>query len=436
MGDDLQYGHLGRVRFDSDSQRWLFGRYFCNDASEALGVSQIHIDTSGNSQVVHERRKRAAIQKQLLRAFPDFGATHGFLEDYSKPAGPLHNSENVFNVPTGDLLASAPFQYMHEAHSHTVFAFAAGDAREKLGLVVARNFSQGWISDRNIALGTLHPEKHEVSLLDSGRGTIQQIAFSGIGNAREKSLLAIRYPATVVVVCLYDFREQMTYTGQTSGWMPSSKSRLALAILGHVEASQLSGHLVDVAFNPHNPLQVATARSDGRLNIWQVPQSGYQGHVRLTNSDRHLLLLGSTLIEPKAPKTAPLPLHKWCRVFWLGASSHYIVAVRRSQMVLFRITDSGFELQHEQSFPDAEPIRRATRDPQAVDQLIVLTSSHVHCLVLQIDPAHSLHGSREASLENHRSWKHYRDAADTTLKLACRTHSSGKTPLSCFLTGI
>ncbi|PYI04825.1 hypothetical protein BO78DRAFT_346920 [Aspergillus sclerotiicarbonarius CBS 121057] len=421
----LQYGHLGKPVYSSETQTWAFSRTLVPSSYVSYaGVTKTTIP----SPLTALRTSSIENKGFLPRVYPELAA-----------CWPLSSNETLSHAittcETCDPLVSSLFDigYAVDLENNDsgsrVVSIAVVASGECGNTISFRKIQDDVVELRGKTITSIRvpaigqPESIEWS---AGGAPVRQICFAR--TVEEKATwMAARLPHSTTIFRPQYHRNSVPVLGSCDGdhVLPnrSRKSRLDANPLVEISNMRTGGFAhADVTFNPWYQKQFAIVDERGNWSVWEL-------------SGRHRRTKGNWTAVSVKSGTLPWldlgdghdsndhPRHDgWAAIEWAGDVNSFIVSDRRCPM-LYRM-DSG------QVYPymielglkrRSEWILDIKRSASNVSHVFILTTTRIFWLDITSspDPTIATGCDSRPPLYPRLSWRHFRDPEDTTLRLAC-----------------
>lgn len=415
--NDLSFGHLGEASYDTQYHRWSFLRLTglqrvlrpIEHLQECVPPSSSVVNTST------QNRSNASLLpiKWLRREFPEIETG---LHLRSSLNWLIQEADNVHQPHPSKLLdvgQAIDLRATSEARNLQIIATPHGEAGEILRLLNPRATNLKWENSKGIRLRTIHPAVSEDGFWLADGGAIQQIVF-GAGAEGPSSWLAVRKEVgtTILRPVYHPFPVPAADSGSLRVKLPPSRLSPNAILTLSVNQTGCRPH-VDVAFNPWYVRRFAVIDEGGFWSIWDIegqerkrrhfePVISKSGHIYDDDSSDQL----NDRIQER---------HEWAKILWAG-NSNTLVACNRHHLAVFDLQAKPKRLPGSDIITTIKTgwILDAKRSPSKLDQIFVLTTSHLLWLeILPADECTRVTSGTRILL----SYRHFRDGEDDTMKL-------------------
>ena len=435
---DLNFGHLGKPIYDSESREWHFVRRpssgmasqsICVYLSKKLisvarrlkPVGQPIIALEGSAKILVENSRNAPDRSraitELIQEHPELAPAAFLLSGLAQTSEAVNKVTARHDPTVSELLAFGEAVDITRARGRLrktpIVAVTAGAAGELVKLVRLTPAQLVWDDSGDAHLDCMTARGGEEGFWMGNGSRVQQLVFAE-AEGKPSHWLAVRYHGAISILrplLLPDTDIAASHDGST---LPLSRldanPTLTLAEQNGVPFSDLS-------FNPWNNQQFGTIDQEGCWNVWDIEVSvnakgkGHgtviqraQGHV----TDGH----------KEGPASSSLIADGWNRVLWVSAKDSLAVASRRT-LAVFDI-QTPLKMLYVIDFDQGKEgdwlldIKQCSLDASS---LFVVTSSRI--LWIRASSAGDYYQSNQvkpgASIL--LSWDHFRDREDISLRL-------------------
>ena len=446
--NDLLYGHLGEANYDTDTKEWRFSRKlgsgkdsvysyeqyllvlisFPGRLVKPLGTSRTTLSAtlSNPSTSIQDAVARKKNITYIASANPTLVAAADTLPSLAQVSEVINETVSTYDPTVGELLSFGKARDLNRGKSRRfidIAAAAGGPGEEILRLVRVgkkRFECQGnvWA---HVDVPTL--EKGEFGYWIGTGSPILQVCFSTDVHILG-SFLAVR-SATLITI----FRPLI------QRWpVPPRSNSLSLPLPTSYPSSTLDANpflflstelaggvsFADVSFNPWNEHQFAVIDHHGCWSIWNIGREA---------KDRGppALKVGSSgdlrNVLQKHPDSGLRNFNEdgWGLVLWAGNPNTILIANRR--VLLLYDIKAVPEMFNLNLVPEADWVLDVKRDARNPFLVCVLTSTRLIWLHVRTDIVEYAEGDFTRVL---LSWKHFRNYADTSLRLSLHSENSGQ----------
>ncbi|KAL5363060.1 RNA polymerase I-specific transcription initiation factor RRN6-like protein [Aspergillus floccosus] len=418
----LQYGHLGRAIYYSETQTWGFARRLSPPPHISYeGVTTTTVPsplTAPQSSLVENKHALRRVYPELAACWPLLGneTLSHVIATTSERCDPLVSSLLDFGYAV-DLET--------DEWRNRVVPIAVVASGECGNSVSFRMIEEDIVEVRQEnTIGMRVPSIGNSERVEwcAGGAPVRQICFArpveekptwlAVRFHRSTSIFRPMYHRTPVPVHIYRQGERVPPNSH-------SNSRLNANPLVEISHLQTGGFAhADVTFNPWYQRQFALVDERGNWSIWEI--SGRQR--------RHKSNLSAVCVKSGSLPWLDLgddqdieghPRHDgWAAIEWVGDFKTLIVSDRRC-LILYRTEDDDTY-----SYPieldlgrRSEWILDMKRSPCNVSHVFILTTSRIFLLDVSPESLPVADKASSPSLYPRLSWRHFRDPEDTTLKL-------------------
>lgn len=435
---DLGYGRLGPVIYDKQGKIWQYGRELgrtralrlCSNCPELLR-SQLSSDQSdaepANDPQEHSVTKLTKEFSELTKRYPELRLAQPFFTPFAKESEAIQSATKKYDPLAGDLLAYGYTSTRDDADgtSSEVLAVPDGDNGERLTLYQIEKQAQYDWNQGNPQLRIATPTAVAGSWIGPGV-PIRQIVFSRPSDsppsdAREDSgcFVAIRLWEETGI-----FRSILRGDGDSSithdAPAPTTGRLQPLIRI----SEEMTGGLehTDVAFNPWNTDQLAIVDSSGNMAVFEVRANTSNNDGLL--QEYSMLKLGLYDVpRPSDQEDEPTnsPPKEWSRVLWIASPTTIMICTRTA--ITFVDSRRMSSLDPELQIPklglkaSSNWMLDIRRHPVRLDQVFVLTSTHVFWLYICLNEDLVDHQGPAFGVNVFSSIRHFRGPSDLSLKL-------------------
>ncbi|KAL4999517.1 RNA polymerase I-specific transcription initiation factor RRN6-like protein [Aspergillus recurvatus] len=416
----LHYGHLGKPIYHPETQSWEFLRTLVPPPRISYtGVTKSTVESPSTSVEQSLTPKRSI----LSRGYPELIAGHRLVhsELLSHTITAASRACNPLVSALLDFGRAVDFDIDTSGRRAVpIVAFASGECGNTISLrtIVHDTVKLEQATVTQLRVPTIGNDDRIEWQVDGA--PIRQICFSYAPDERA-TFMAARFSSTVVFRPLYR-RTPVSVPIQRAiddVVLDHQVSRLDPNFLLEISTSHTGGAAhADVKFNPWNPNQIAVVDEDGNWGVWELRNQ----HKRNKDNWVASCLTSGTLpwagVEDGQNAGAHGRHDGWLAIEWAGNGNHIIVCDRRCSMLYRmegnRVYPCSMELGFKRPSEWVLDIKRSTRKPS---HIFILTTCRL--IWFEIPPA-SIPDDDDTglSLSSRLSWRHFRDADDTTLQLA------------------
>lgn len=453
-GYELGYGHFGPAIYDAERKRWRFGRIpgthmtqgvagnlhklvHNSTAPEMSPVDNDSTDTD-NTHLPALRRLQHSF-KTLVKEYPETQLSKPFFTPLAKESESMLKAVSRYDPLKGDLLAYGRITNSvgQDVGPVEVVAIPSGINGGALKLVrIDKHVHYGW-DDGRMQLEV--PSPGEEAGLWVGPGVpIQQMCFSNSSvavtrnNQSRGTLLAVRLVAETWIfrpVLRTSTVTQLAFAGGSN----FSLSRIDPNPFVALTEDMTEGvKHADVTFNPWYVDQLAIVDPNGNTAVFEIsPNSSKATHstkeFRITNMQ--ICHFPSTH-EPDVGRSQNHPQNDWARVMWLTNPKTLLICTRTRLAII----DLKRQSTHEPSWQIpklglnemSNLILDVRRHPRHLNQVFVLTSTHVFWLYIECEDKNHSENGLQCGANLMASIRHFRGQADVTLQLSLTLDGNGK----------
>ncbi|GKZ31137.1 hypothetical protein AbraIFM66950_011278 [Aspergillus brasiliensis] len=418
----LQYGHLGKPTYNSESHTWVFSRTLApSSCISYAGVTK----TTVSSPLTALQSSSIENKGYLPRVYPELAA-----------CWPLANNETVSRAITNCEICNPSISTLFDlgyavdlenndsgSRVIPIAAIASGECGNTIcfrkiedDVVELRRKTTSWA--RVPAIG-----QTETVEWSAGGAPVRQICFARTVEDNA-TWMAARWPCSTTIFRPQYHRTPVPVIGShgSDHVFPdrSLKSRLDANPLVEISIEQTGGFAhADVTFNPWYQKQLAIVDERGSWSVWELSgrhrrNKGNWAAVSVNSGSLPWLDLGD------GREIDDHPRHDgWAVIEWVGDVNSFVVSDRRCPM-LYRM-ESGevypytIELGLKRRSEWILDIKRSTAN---VSHLFVLTTTRIFWIDLTSYPeSNATDNDARPPLLPRSSWRHFRDPEDTTLRL-------------------
>ncbi|KAG0646323.1 PITH domain-containing [Hyphodiscus hymeniophilus] len=421
---DLSYGHLGEVTYDIDSNEWCFS---VNPST--LQISQLlplktsippSIYTFPSTTTASEQRTLST--KLFLKSWPEAYPAQPLLSSHLYSQAPAHSLTHV-----GQLLAigrAVDIEKTFGSRKTDIIATACGEAGHVLRLIKPRVERHEWGRQSSLRLSTLDAASSDQGYWVGTGGRILQISCAEDENGPTTRLAVRQANATTIFRPLYE--ANLTPAVASSGYAkvyPASRINANPIAILTAELSGSRGH-ADVTWNPWYSRQFAVVDAFGSWTICDI-----EGGVKKNISARLITGKSGNIYDGFAPDPTLKAINNadgWHQILWVGTVGTIVVCNRR-HLAVFNVKSAPTRIQSKDFFSarNTDWILDMKRSPSNASHLFVLTSSRIFWL--EVLPAGVGKGS-DVGYRTLLSYRHFRDANDSTMRLAVMGLEDGRNP--------
>lgn len=312
--------------------------------------------------------------------------------------------------------------------SISIAAFASGECGNIICFrtIADETVELGQTKATNLQVPTIGHEDHIEWLSDGA--PVRQICFPHVPEERA-TFMGARFSSTLVFRPLYRRTPVSISNKRISDTVSLNHqvSRLDPNFLLEISTSHTGGAAhADINFSPWNQNRLAIVDEDGNWGIWELRNQ----HRR--NRENWIAACVTSGRLPwydlrRNQKSGARGRHDgWLAIEWARDQDHVIVCDRRSSM-LYRMEGNraypySIELGFKRHSEWILGLKRSARNPA---HIFILTTSRL--IWFDVSP-NSVSDAEDtgSSLFPRLSWRHYRDADDTTLQLSSLTIEEGE----------
>lgn len=453
----LNYGHLGTATYDRNLQSWIFARQIQppqTDNNEDLrapenrqSVSTVfklrnqELHTFDNSYPQRERQANQKTSKlsafNFLKTAPDVTLVSSDITN-SRLESALQeedhgSSEHLRTKHIAYGSASRPDRLDNEIVPIVVTTTEPGS--RNIRLIPMVNKSMEWEDDKGSNISAQAPglgTNHVVHLMNTP-GIPRQIIFHpNAGRDPQASIMAVRQDLHTTLfrpLAVGNDFDRATYADS------GPRLRLLANPLLTIPANRTGGHPhVDIAFRPDDPNMLLIVDTHGNWSIW-----------RLSRESNKVMLYGAELYGSgkifawefeKPPSSVDLYYDGWHAATWLkdvhGNSDKFLVCDRQvatvfdMQSQLIGQVDLRIGLKRHGNW-----ILDLKQSPTNSGLSFILTSSHL--MVLRVTQKDDIEATDDEPVKVVCAWNHFRNPADTTLRMTLLETIDCKSLLISFL---
>jgi RNA polymerase I-specific transcription initiation factor RRN6 len=325
---------------------------------------------------------------------------------------------NGIDVKPSAILAvgkATDIAHMSGSRDVPIVAIPHGESGNILRLMKPRLDNLGWEGHAGVRLRVLNANSSEDAYFVGDGGEIQQVAFASDSEGT-KSWLALRKAESTTILRPLFHRVPVPSEASKSplNRFPPSRLNPNPILTLPIEKTGSRPH-ADVSFNPWYVRQFAVVDQGGYWSIWDIEgqrrkrttfeaRPGKSGHI----------FNGSSLTDNTAISASEAD--GWARVLWVGVSM--IVVCDRRHISVVNLTATPKYLRSPELITPGSTdwILEVKRNPVKLDQIFVLTTSHIFWL--QISPVlEGANGSDHAGARILLSHRHFRDGEDESVKI-------------------
>ena len=452
-GYELGYGHFGPVTYDTEGKRWRFGRIpgthriqgvAGNLHKLASNNAEPDVLSDGNDSTDTDKplpafRRLPHSFKALTKEHPELQLSKPFFIPLAKESESILQAVSRCDPLKGDLLAYGRITNSlgRDVGPVEVVAIPSGINGNALNLLrIDKNVQYGW-DDGRTQLEVASPGE-EAGLWVGPGVPIQQICFSDSSaavtrdNQSRGALLAVRLVAETLI-----FRPVLrtgTLTPQAFVRGPnSSLSRIdPNPFLALTEDMTKGVKHADVAFNPWFADQLAIVDPNGNTAVFEIcPNSSQASHSTKEFRIANMQICDFPPAQKSdADKSQNHQQSDWARVMWVTNPKTLLVCTRTRLAII----DLNRQSTHEPPWhipklglnETSNRILDVRRHPLHLNQVFVLTSTHVVWLYIECEDG----GNSKAGLQSGANLmaliRHFRGQADVTLQLSVTPDGNGK----------
>ncbi|PLB44063.1 hypothetical protein P170DRAFT_514348 [Aspergillus steynii IBT 23096] len=419
----LQYGHLGRLKYDPESQSWKFPRTLTPAPSlHYAGAAR----TTVPSPLTVQRSSSSAKKSLIPQAYPELG-----------PCWPQFRNETLSNAISKtsevcDPLVSSLLDIGYAVDIENddsgnrlvpIAAVASGECGNAISLYRIEEDTVELRQDATAEVRVPSIEKSENVHWSLGGAPVRQICF-GQTVEEKATWMAARFPhSTIIFRPLYHRKPKSARIyqhGEPANPIECGISHLDANPLVEISCQQTGGCMhADVTFNPWYPKQLGIVDVSGSWGIWNISgrhkrNKGNWAGECIKSGSLPWLDNGDSQVTDDCSR-----YDGWAIIEWASDFNSFIVSDRRCP-ILYRMENDQVY-----SFPIELDLKRTSewildikRSACKVSHVSILTTSRVFWLDIALDPASTAARSTRRSLYPRLSWHHFRDPEDTTLQLS------------------
>ncbi|KAK0514439.1 hypothetical protein JMJ35_003056 [Cladonia borealis] len=329
---DLNFGHLGKPIYDSNSREWQFARRL-SAAQRLKPVGQPVIALEGSTKVFIETSRNAPDRwrtiKDLTQELPELAPAAFLLSDLAQTSDAVNEVTAGHDPTVSELLAfGEAVEITRERRGQRtipIVAVTAGAAGEFVRLVRLTPTQLGWDDSEDAHLDCMTARGGEEGFWMGNGSPVQQVVFAE-AEGKPSHWLAVRYHGAISILRPLLLRNADISASYDEGTHPASRldanHTLTLAEQNGVPFS-------DLCFNPWNNQQFGTIDQEGRWTIWDIDVAvnrKRKGHGTVVQRSQGQL----PDAYKQGPGLASLIADGWNRVLWVGAKDTVAVASRRT----------------------------------------------------------------------------------------------------------
>ncbi|KAF2203198.1 hypothetical protein GQ43DRAFT_279210 [Delitschia confertaspora ATCC 74209] len=421
--NDLNYGHFGQAIYDTENSQWFFGRMpSARREWKQLGTWKTVLraptrqnDTSAphNPRTIRNAQRET---RELLRRNPELAPASAILPDSALTSAAVTSILSTYDPAVGNVLSFGHTTDEHRRKSKLIAAVPSGDCGNILRIVLAPKSRHGWEQDKNPWLEIESLEEEESGWFVDDAAPIQQLCFSQSDD--RYNFLAVRFPTkTVLFRPIYHLGPHPSCRSAHYELPPSRLSPRPILSLRIADTGGVPH--ADVTFNLEYQRQFGVIDQKGAWSVWDL-DGGHRNRLNYTMSCTNKGTISRVEFR-ESDSTPRIKEDGWARILWVGNVNTILVCNRRELEVLDIRGEMG------QSTVLACPQVVAPRSPDWIldvkrcakrkNQFYALTSTYLYLLEVRTLAEAEGGNDVEAGVFTSLSWRHYRGAEDTTLKL-------------------
>lgn len=446
-GRDLGYGRLGPVIYNREEKIWQYGRdpgyiralRLYQNPSELLRSPSPSQPSSDRSEAeaakdVQEDSPTKYTKQfgRLTKRHPELQLAQPFFASFAKESEAIRSATEKYDPLTGDLLAYGLISAGDgsDISSAEVLAVPGGSNGDRLQLYQTDQRSE---DDWNLE----NAKRPRVALPTSvighwvGPGVpIRQIVFSRPHSFPPSGeienfahLVAIRLWKETVILRPVLRREASHFPIPQDATNPSTTQiRVQLLVIVTEEMTGGLEHL-DVAFNPWRADQIAIVNPRGNFVVFGVSENtSSNANLRPENSMVDLRLYDAPRAADNENEPDNSLFRDWSRLIWIASPITIMICTRTA--ITFVDSRRMSRLDPEPKIPklglkaSSNWILDIRRHPLHLDQVFVLTSTHIFWLYICLDEDLVNIQGFDFGANILASIRHFRGHSDLSLKLA------------------
>ncbi|KAI9039528.1 uncharacterized protein KD926_009403 [Aspergillus affinis] len=418
----LQYGHLGKPKYDSETQTWRFPRTLTPAPTlHYAGVTK----TTVPSPLTVPRSSSIENKSLIPQVYPELGSCWPQVRNETL-SNAISRTYDVCDPLVSSLLdLGHAIDFEKDDPGNRLIPIAAIASGECGNAISLYRIEEDTVKLRHDAANEIRVPsigRLESVQWSSGGAPVQQICF-GQTLEEKATWMAARFPhSTRIFRPLYHRHPISTgvcYHGDSTKPIDCGTSRLDANPLVEISCEQTGGFMhADVAFNPWYPQQLGIVDVSGNWGIWEMSRHNRNKGSWTSNCSKSGSL--PWLDNDDGQDTENHTRHDgWAAIEWASDYKSFVVSDRRCP-IIYRI-----EADQVSSFPIELDLKRPSewildikRSTCNVSHVFILTTSRVFWIDIALDPVSTTAGSTRRSLYPRLFWRHFRDPEDTTLQLA------------------
>jgi len=405
--NDLSYGHLGELVYDTEQHKWLSTRHTTTgEGLKALGVVKTYVssETAGTSGDPFERKRYG--NGYLYGNLPVMGPVpHEELKQLvAETEQPGFDHKDDWKILERVIHAKLRV-WDQQGRRRNVLVFPGGASGSILKTIVLRDARQGWGIDRSNSAWLKTFDLKEVNSTSwQADGNIRQICFATNYVDDPHPLLAFRTARSITVVSpRIPVHQDTTSHATIAGDHATTRIHLEQVLKLGVEAMN-GAEFVDLSFNPWFPTTLAAITEHGK---WYLRTLLPRYHTVEYSENLHGYF--GDLDEDDGIDDG------WHRILWTSNSTFIICnrkklkAYRRQGQVVTCINSDVLVAQSTVIIIDLK------RSPVEDFAIFITTSTHIIFLRINRDLRNS---EADPTFSILLSWRHNRSIDDRTLRLS------------------
>lgn len=445
-GHDLGYGHLGLATYDAEVKKWRFGRIPSTHLTQGVAGNLhklIHnsappeVSSAGSNTTDADNKHVPAWQRlqhsfrALIKEYPEAQLSKPLFTPLAKESESVLEAASRYDPLKGDLLAYGRITNSvgQDVGPVEVVAIPSGINGDSLKLVrIDKHVQYGW-DDGRVQLEVASPGD-ETGLWVGPGVPIQQVCFSNSSvaitrdNQSRGALLAVRLMAETWIFRPVLRRVSVAQLASIGGSNSLSFRIDPNPFVALSEETTKGVKHADVTFNPWYADQLAIVDPNGNTAVFEIsPSASKASHSGKEFRVENMQICDFPSVhESEDGGSQNHQQCDWARVMWV-ANPKTLMICTRTQLTMI---DLKRQSTHEPPLhipklglnEMSNWILDFKRHPRYLNQVFVLTSTHVFWLYIACEDDDHYENGLQYGANILLSIRHFRGQADITLQLS------------------